>query len=78
MERVMKVLDCDEKKALQELCLEAWHSLEDVERGSLSQETKGNSLLGRWFNKAKYEIEIKKEEASEMMIERDRKFACNE
>ena len=37
MERVMKVLDCDDKKALQALCLEAWHSLDDIERGSLSQ-----------------------------------------
>ena len=57
----MKVLDCDDKKALPALCLEAWHILEDVERGSLSQETNANYLLGRWFNKSKHKIESKKE-----------------
>ena len=45
IERFMKVLDCDDKKALPALCLEAWHSLEDVERGSLSQDAKAISLL---------------------------------
>ena len=51
--------------------------MEDIERGSLSQDTKANSLLGRWFNKAKLKIESKKEEASELKIERDGIVACN-
>ena len=77
MEQVMKVLDCDDKKALPALCLEAWHSLEDIERGSLSQDAKENPLLGRWFNEAKHKIESKKEDTSEIMIEKHRIVACN-
>ena len=60
----MKVLDFGDKKALPALFLETWHSLEDVERGSLSQDTKEIFLLGRWFNKSKHKIESKKEETS--------------
>ena len=77
MERVLKVLDCDDKKAFPALCLEAWHSLDDIERGSLSQKTKANSLLGCWFNKVMHEIESKKEEASETIVERHRIVVCN-
>ena len=77
MEQVMKVLDCDDRKALPTLCLHAWHSLEDIGRGSLSQDTKANYLLGGWPNKANHKIEIKKEEASEIITERDIIVASN-
>ena len=60
MNSFLNVLHCTDKNNLPFLCIEAWQSLENVERGSLSQETKANSLLGRWFSKAKKEIEIKR------------------
>ena len=53
MERDMKVLDCDDKKNVPASYLEVWHRLEDIERGSLSQDPNVNYLLGRWFKKSK-------------------------
>ena len=73
----MKVLYCNDNKALQALCLQVLYSLENIKRGSLSKETKVNSLLGYQLNKTKYEIKSKKEAVSEIIIERDRIVMCN-
>jgi len=55
----MEVITCEKLSHLPTLIIEATRLLDDVERGSLSSGTKYNSLLGRWFNKDKKELEKK-------------------
>ena len=60
MNSFLDILHCTDKNNLPFLCIEVWQSLENIKRGFLSQETKANSLLGRWFSKPKIEIKTKK------------------
>lgn len=53
MEKVMKVLQYEKISDLATLTIEAAEYLEGIERRSLLQDTKANSLLSRWFNKPK-------------------------
>ena len=77
MSAFLNVLHCTNKKNLPTLCLEVWQYLDNVKRGSLSQDTKANSLLGRWFGKTKKELKSEDEICKEALIERDRIIACS-
>ena len=77
MNSFLNVIHCTDRNNLPFLCIETWKYLENIERGSLSQETKANSLNGRWFSKAKTEFKTKNIESDDIFIERDRIIICN-
>ena len=79
MKKTIATLDCDMLKELPELAIAGIASLDNIERGSLSEKTKAKSFLGRWFEKTKelketkdMDVELKDKEKVELHVERDR------
>ena len=79
MNKTIAILDCDTLKELPELAIAGVASLDNIERGSLSEKTKAKSFLGRWFEKTKelkktkdMGAELKDKEKVELHVERDR------
>lgn len=79
MDAVKEVITCDKLSRLPDLVLDASRLLDDIERGSLSSNTKYNSLVGRWFTKEKKDIKLKpvEKESKQIFIERDRIITVN-
>ena len=79
MDVVIEVITCNMLLQLPSLILDALRLLDNIERGSLSSNTKYNSLVGWWFTKEKKEIKLKPADknAKHLFIERYRVITVN-
>jgi len=85
MENTMNILACTDINQLANISINAMKSLENLERGSLSDDTKAKSLQGRWFSKSEPIMEKdvlilidtkSKEKKDDIFIERNRLITC--
>jgi hypothetical protein len=79
MRHTVALLECNRMNELSELAMSALSALDNIERGSLKEDKKVKSFLGRWYEKAKVEKnhDLKDDSKEDIMIERDRIIACN-
>ena len=79
MRHAAALLECNRMNELSELAMSALSALDNIERGSLKEDKKVKSFLGRWYEKAKVEknYDLKDVSKEDIMIERDRIIACN-
>ena len=79
MRHTIALLECNRMNELSELAIAALSALDNIERGSLKEDKKVKSFLGRWYEKAKVNQrnDVKHDIKEDILIERDRIIACN-
>ena len=77
MRHAIALLECNRMSDLSELAIEAMSALDNIERGSLKDDKKVKSFLGRWYEKVKINKDERKDNGvNEILIERDRIITC--
>ena len=79
MRHTIALLECNRMNELSELAIAGLSALDNIERGSLKEDKKVKSFLGRWYEKAKVnqKNDVKHDTKEDILIERDRIIACN-